>query len=445
MSEEEDLRHLHETNYAGWTVHDAWHPLLVTRGEGCRFWDSRGRSYLDFASQLVAANLGHSNAVVAQAIAAQATTLPYMGPGFATPPRVALSRALDEVLPEGLRRYFFSPSGTEANEAALKFARLATGRRTILARPRSYHGATPGSLSVSGDFRRIPSEPLHGVPGTTFVPDCYCYRCPLGLEYPSCRVACAEEVERTLAATDDAAAMIVEPVVGTNGVIVPVPEYLPRVREITRRRGVLLIADEVMSGWGRAGEWFAVDRWGVRPDLLTTAKGITGGYVPLGLTATTPAIHDRFRDRFLPHGHTYEAHPVALAAATAAVQEYHRLDLVEKSRRDGGYLLDRLREVAARHRSVGDVRGIGLFAAVELVRDRRSREPFNRPEDKLEGRPLVVDEVARAMMADGVYVLPWVSHLVIAPPLTVSRAEIDAGIEALDRALALADARAVPG
>jgi taurine---2-oxoglutarate transaminase len=445
VEETEELRLLRETNYAGWARQGAWHPLVVTRGEGSRFWDGHGRSYLDFSSQLVASNLGHSNDAVASAIAAQARTLPYVAPGFATRARVSLSHALGTVLPPGLRRYFFSPSGTEANEAALKMARLATGRRTVLARPRSYHGATPGSLSVSGDFRRTPAEALHSVPGTAFVPDCYCYRCPLGLEYPSCRVACAEEVDRQLETTPDVAAMIVEPVVGTNGVIVPVPEYLPKVREITRRRGVLLIADEVMTGWGRVGAWFAVDRWGVVPDLLTTAKGITGGYVPLGLTATTPALHEPYRERFFPHGHTYEAHPVALAAAEAALGEYRRLGLIEKSRRDGEYLLARLRELVERHRSIGEVRGLGLFAAVELVRNRRTREPFNTPGDKLAGRSLVADEVARAMMDQGVYVLPWVSHLVIAPPLIVTRDEIDAGVEALDQALAVADARAVPG
>ncbi len=436
---------LRETNLAGWRRQAGWDPLLLTRAEGSRFWDTRGRSYLDFASQLVCTNLGHANPAVVGAIATQAGTLAYANPSFATPPRLALSSLLREVLPPNLTSFFFSPSGTEANEAALKIARLVTGRTKVLTRTRSFHGATAASLSVSGDLRRGPSEGIQSVPGTVFAPDCYCYRCPLALTYPECGVACAEAVATELDRTPDVAAMILEPVVGTNGVLVPVPEYLPRVREITRRRGVLLIADEVMTGWGRVGEWFAVDRWGVQPDLLTTAKGITGGYVPLGLTAVSRELHEAFRDRYFPHGHTYEAHPVALAAAVAAIGEYRRLGLVERSRREGAYLLERLRELAERHPSVGEVRGLGLFAGVELVRDRRTKEPFNLPEDKLAGRPLVAEEVAEETMRNGVFVLPWVSHLVIAPPLIVLREEIDRAIAALDRALAQADSRSSRG
>jgi len=426
--------------YGGWQVQGRWDPKEIVRAEGSTFWDADGRAYLDFASQLVATNLGHGNVAVREAIASQARALPYVAPSFTTPARIALTRALDEVLPEGLRRYFFSTSGTEANEAALKIARLVTGRSRVAARERSYHGATAGAISVTGDFRRAPVEGLDTVPGTVFVPDCYCYRCPLSLTYPSCGVACAEEAGRRIDAAGDVGAMIVEPVVGTNGVIVPVPEYLPRIREITRRRGILLLDDEVMTGWGRTGAWFAVDHYGVRPDILTTAKGITGGYAPLGLTATTSEIHDRFRDTYFPHGHTYEGHPLTLAPATAAIGEYRRLGLVAKSRADGEYLLQRLRELEPRHPSVGEVRGLGLFAAVELVRDRGTREPFNTPEDKLAGRPTMAEAVAAAMWAEGVYVLPWVSHLVLAPPLVIRRDEIDRGVEALDTALQVADA-----
>jgi taurine--2-oxoglutarate transaminase len=389
---------------------------------------------------LVASNLGHGNAAVSEAIAEQARTLPFVAPGFATEARARLSEALDGVLPEGLRRYFFSTSGTEANEAALKIARVVTGRSKVIARYRSYHGATAASMSVTGDLRRRSSEHVQKVPGTVFAPDCYCYRCPFGLAYPSCGVACAEYVDYQLEHEGDVAAMIVEPIVGTNGVIVPVPEYLPKLRSITRSHDVLLIADEVMTGWGRTGDWFAVDHDRVAPDLLTTAKGITGAYVPLGLTATTRETHAAFTDRYFPHGHTYEAHPLTLSPATAAIGEYRRLGLVEKSRRDGEYLLQRLRELADRHPSVGDVRGRGLFAAVELVRDRKTRTPFNTEDDKLAGRPLVAEKVAQAMLKDGVYVMAWVSHLVVAPPLIITRVELDRGLEVLDRALRVSDA-----
>ncbi len=443
MDGEEIQRVVRETNYVTWRRQAGWNPLVVARAEGSKFWDSAGKEYLDLSSQLIATNLGHANPAVVRAIAEQARTLPYAVPGFATEPRALLSAALLEILPKGLDRFFFSTSGTEANEAALKIARVATGRTKVLSRYRSYHGATAASISVTGEMRRRPIERVQRVPGTVFAPDCYCYRCPFGLTYPDCGVACAEYVDYQLEREGDVAAMIVEPVVGTNGVIVPAPEYLPRIREITRKHDVLLIADEVMSGWGRVGEWFAVDRWNVAPDILTTAKGITGAHIPLGLTATTAKIHDTFRDAYFPHGHTYEAHPLTLAPAVAAIGEYRRLGLLEKSRKDGEYLLARLREIGARHRSVGEVRGLGLFAAVELVKDRATRAPFNTEDDKLAGRPLVVDQVTAAMLKDGVYCVGWVSHLIVAPPLIVTREELDHGLEVLDRALVLADQHAV--
>jgi taurine---2-oxoglutarate transaminase len=444
MDGEEIQRIVRETNYVTWRRQGGWNPLVVARAQGSRFWDGAGKEYLDFSSQLIATNLGHANPKVVEAIAEQARTLPYAVPGFATEPRARLSAALLEILPKGVNRFFFSTSGTEANEAALKIARVATGRTKVVARYRSYHGATAASISVTGELRRRPIERLQRVPGSVFAPDCYCYRCPFGLTYPDCNVACAEYVDYQLSREGDVAAMIVEPVVGTNGVIVPVPEYLARIREITQKHDVLLIADEVMSAWGRVGEWFAVDHWKVTPDILTTAKGITGAHIPLGLTATTSAIHDTFQESYFPHGHTYEAHPLTLAPAVAAIEEYRRLHLLEKSRTDGEYLLARLREIQEHHRSVGEVRGLGLFAAVELVKNRSTKAPFNTDDDKLAGRPLVAEQVAAAMMKEGVYCVSWVSHLIIAPPLIVTREELDHGLEVLDRALRVADEKADP-
>jgi len=445
MDGDEIRKVVRETNYVTWRRQGGWDPLVIARAAGSRFWDPAGKEYLDFSSQLIATNLGHGNAAVAEAIAAQARSVAYAAPGFATEVRARASLALLEVLPKGLDRLFFSTSGTEANEAALKIARAVTGRTKVMARYRSYHGSTAGSISVTGEFRRRAIEKLEKVPGTVFAPDCYCYRCPFGLTYPDCDVACAEYVDYQISREGDVAAMIVEPVVGTNGVIVPVPEYLPRLREITRKHGTLLIADEVMSGWGRVGEWFAVNHWDVTPDILTTAKGITGAQMPLGLTATTAAVHDAFRESYFPHGHTYEAHPLTLAPAVAAIGEYRRLGLLEKSRKDGEYLLARLREIQERHPSVGEVRGLGLFAAVELVKNRATREPFNTEDDKMAGRPLVVEQVTAAMMKEGVFCIGWVSHLVVAPPLVVTREELDHGLEVLDRALSVADAKVTPG
>jgi len=444
MEGDEIRKVVRETNYVTWRRQGGWEPLVITRAKGSSFWDSAGKEYLDFSSQLIATNLGHGNERVAEAIGSQARELAYAAPSFATEARARVSLALLEVLPKGLNRFFFSTSGTEANEAALKIARAVTGRTKVLSRYRSYHGSTAASISVTGEFRRRSIEPLQKVPGTVFAPDCYCYRCPFGLTYPDCGVACAEYVDYQLSREGDVAAMIIEPVVGTNGVIVPVPEYLPRVRAITKKHGVLLIADEVMSGWGRVGEWFAVNHWNVTPDLLTTAKGITGAQIPLGLTASTSEVHDAFRESYFPHGHTYEAHPLTLGPAVAAIDEYRRLNLLEKSRKDGEYLLARLREIQERHPSVGEVRGLGLFAAVELVKNRTTKEPFNTEDEKMAGKPLVIEQVTGAMMKEGVFCIGWVSHLVVAPPLIVTREELDRGLAALDRALAITDAKVTP-
>jgi taurine--2-oxoglutarate transaminase len=238
----------------------------------------------------------------------------------------------------------------------------------------------------------------------------------------------------------DVAAVLVEPIVGTNGVIVPPKEYMPKLRRICDDHGVLLIADEVMNGWGRTGEWFAVNHWGVTPDILVTAKGITGAYAPLGLCATSAKVADFFDEHLFAHGHTYEAHPLTLAPAVATIREMQRMGLVERAREMGPYVEERLNELKARHPSVGDVRGKGLFWAVDLVKNRTTREPFNTYEEKIAGKTLLVDQIAARMLADGVIMLGWISHFIVAPPLIVTREEIDLGIAALDCHLAMADA-----
>jgi taurine---2-oxoglutarate transaminase len=425
--------------YATWGYQKGWRPLHVVDAEGSTFTDASGKRYLDFASQLACSNLGHKNAAVIDAICEQARRLPYIGPAFTCDIRAKVSAALAEVMPSGLTKFFFSTSGTEANEAAIKIARLYTGKHRIVARYHSYHGATAASISVSGDFRRWPVEPHATVGGTAFAPDCYCYRCPLHQAYPQCGVACADYVEYMLENEGNVAAVLVEPVVGTNGVLVPPPEYLPRLKRACERHGALLIADEVMSGWGRTGEWFAVNHVGVEPDILTTAKGVTGAYAPLGVTAVRREIAEFFDDHYFAHGHTYEAHPLTLAPALAAIAEYRRLDLVSRAKTMGAFLGERLASLPGRHPSVGDVRGVGLFWAVELVRDRKSREPFNTRLDKLGGKPLVVGRVASEMMRRGVYAMSWVNHIMIAPPLIITEAEIEQGVAALDEALAIAD------
>ncbi len=429
-----------ETNYGTWRFQKSWKPLHVVDAEGCWFTDASGKRYLDFSAQLMCVNLGHKNARVVEAIAEQARELAFVGPVFATTARARLSAKLLEVLPAGIEKFFFATSGTEANEAAFKIARMVTGKNKIISRYRSYHGSTAGSIAATGDPRRWAMEPAGKIHNVVFAPETNCYKCPIGHSYPGCGIACADYIEHMIRNESDVAAVILEPIVGTNGVLVPPPEYMPKLREICDRHGVLLIADEVMTGWGRTGKWFCVDHWDVKPDILTTAKGITSAYVPLGLCATTKKLADYFEDHYFSHGHTYEAHPITLGPAVATIEEMQRLKLVERASELEPYVRQKLEALKEKHPSVGDVRGMGLFFAVELVKNRKTREPFNTMRDKVEGKALVVDQIAAKMMADGVAQQSWVSHFVIAPPLIVSKEELDLGIEALDRHLGIADA-----
>jgi taurine---2-oxoglutarate transaminase len=427
-------------NYGTWRFQKSWNPLHIVDAEGCYFTDASGKRYLDFSSQLMCVNLGHKNPAVIRAIEEQARALPYIAPGYATEARANLSRLLLEVLPKGLEKFFFTTSGTEANEAAFKIARMYTGKTKIISRYRSYHGSTMASIAATGDPRRWLLEPGAKGQGVIFAPEVNCYVCPIKHTYPACNVACADYVEHMIKNETDVAAVIVEPVVGTNGVLVPPPEYMPKLRKICDAYGVLLIADEVMTGWGRTGEWFAVNHWNVQPDILVTAKGITSAYVPLGLCATTAKIAEFFNDHYFAHGHTYEAHPMTLAPAVATIHEMQRLGLVERAKRMGAYLGEKLSALKAKHPSVGDVRGLGLFWAVDLVKNRETKQPFNTMKDKIEGKPLVVDQVAAEMMKRGVAQQAWVSHFVVAPPLIIEKEDIDVGVAAFDQALSIADA-----
>ena len=426
--------------YGTWRFQKGWKPLHVTRAEGCYFWDVADKRYLDLSAQLMCSNLGHQNPAVVEAICAQARKLAFISPSHTCDVRAELAVKLLEVLPAGLDKFFYTTSGTEANEAAIKIARMVTGKHKIVARYTSYHGSTAGAIAATGDLRRWYVEPAGKIPGVVFGPEVNCYRCPLGRTYPECDVACVDYLAYMIDHEENVAAVIVEPIVGTNGILVPPKEYMPRLAEIAKRRGVLLIADEVMSGWGRTGAWFAVDHWGVKPDILTTAKGITSAMSPLGLVATTRKIAEHFDDNFFAHGHTYEAHPLTLAPAVAAIDEYRRLDLINRTKAMGELLGPKLLALKERHPSVGDVRGLGLFWAIDLVKDRATREPFNTPQEKAARKALVVDAVTADLMKRGVSMLGWISHLVLAPPLVVTEEQLDDAIAALDQSLLIADA-----
>ena len=421
-----------------WSVQDAVDPIPVAGGEGRYFWDYDGKRYLDFASQLVNVSIGHQHPKIVAAIKEQAEKLCTIGPPMATEARSTLARLLAEVTPGDLQMSFFTNGGAEANENAVKLARWYTGRHKIIARYRSYHGATAGAITLTGDPRRWPAEP--GIPGVVRMLDPYTYRCPAGHPDPCPVCTGAPHLEEILQyeGAHTVAAVILETVVGTNGIIVPPDGYLQAIREVCDRHGILLIADEVMAGFGRTGKWFGVDNWNVVPDILTVAKGINSGYVPLGAMIVRKPIADWARDKYFAGGLTYSGHPLACASAIASIEAFKEERIVENSAEMGGVFAERLRELQRKHPSIGDVRGLGCFWGLELVKNRETREPlvpFNATGDAF----APVARVAKAALERGLYLMTHWNVIIVAPPLTITRDEIDEGIGVLDEALSIAD------
>lgn len=418
--------------FGTWSFQNEVSPTQVVDADGVRFTTADGAEFVDFSSQLMCSNLGHSADAVADAISEQAGNAAYVAPNYTTEARAKLGRKLADVTPGDLSKTFFSTSGTEAVEAAIKIARLYTGKQKIVSRYRSYHGATYGSISVTGDPRRLMAEP--GIPGTIKAPDPYAYGSTLD------PMESVEYIDEMLELEGDTvAAILVEPIVGSNGILVPPDEYLPRLKEIAHDHGALLIADEVMSGFGRTGEWFGCDVFDVEPDIMTMAKGLTGAYQPLGATIVNSEIAEHFEDNMFCHGHTYAGHPVAVAAGLAAVETYQEENLIDHARKVGKYLGNRIEELAEDHPSVGDTRGIGLFRGIELTKHPEKRVPFGEREDKISQGSTVVDEVSATARDHGTYVANMINTLIIAPPLTITEADIDDAIDAIDAGLDVSD------
>src|SRR5436305_741444 len=398
-----------------WSVQDAINPIGGERGGGRHFWDYDGNRYLDFASQLVNVSIGHSHPKIIQAIKDQADKLATIGPPMATESRSRLGKLLSEVTPGDLTMSFFTNGGAEANENAIKLARWYTGRHKIIARYRSYHGATGGAITLTGDPRRWPAEP--GIPGVVRMLDPYTYRCPAGHPDPCPVCTGGPHLEEILQyeGAHTVAAVILETVTGTNGIIVPPDGYLQAIREVCDRHGILLILDEVMAGWGRTGRWFACEHWNVLPDIITTAKGINSGYVPLGAMTVREHVYEAIEDRFFAGGLTYSGHPLACAAAVASIEAFREEGIVENSAAMGEVLAKELPGLAERHPSIGDVRGRGLFWGLELVRNRETREPlvpYNAGGDAAEP----VFRLTKAALARGLYPFALRHVDIVAPP-----------------------------
>ncbi|MEZ0092613.1 aspartate aminotransferase family protein [Streptacidiphilus sp. EB129] len=427
--------------FHSWSAQALIDPLAVAGAEGSYFWDYEGNRFLDFSSQLVNTNIGHQHPKVVAAIQEQAAKLCTFAPAFAVDVRSEAARLIAERTPGDLDKIFFTNGGAEANENAIRMARLHTGRQKVLSTYRSYHGATANAIALTGDPRRWANET--GVSGIVHFWGPYAYRSSFHAENE------AQECERALAHLEatiafegpqTVAAIILETVVGTAGILVPPAGYLAGVREICDRHGIVFILDEVMAGFGRTGAWFAADHWGAVPDLLTFAKGVNSGYVPLGGVAISGKIAETFAERPFPGGLTYSGHPLACASAVATINAMAEEGIVENARRLGEDVIGPgLRELAERHPVIGEVRGLGVFWALELVRDRATREPLT-PYNAAGAANAPMAELAAACKQRGLWPFVNMNRLHVVPPCNSSEAEVKEGLAILDEVLTLADA-----
>ncbi len=445
MSAETESQEIVELNrrytFFPWSVQSRVAPLAVVRAQGCEFWDAEGRRYLDFSSQLTNVNTGHQHPKVVAAIREQAERLCYASPALATRPRGELGKLLAEVTPGDLNKTFFTLGGAEAVENAIKLSRLYTGRQKIVTRYRSYHGATYGAISAAGDPRRLPVEP--GIPGIVRVFDPYCYRCIFGQERATCDRQCVTHIEEVVKfeGPENVAALLLEGVTGSSGIFVPPDDYWPRLREMCDKYGILLISDEVMSGFGRTGEWFAVDNWHVVPDMMVVAKGLTSGHIPMGGVIVSQSIADHFEDRYLPLGLTYGAHTLAAAAAVATITAYREDGLVENARKMGHVLARGLEAIKEKHPSVGDVRYIGLFSVIELVKDKETAEPL-APWNAKAGDLGVMADVLPALRQKGLSTGVRWNWIFVGPPLCITEEQLREGLNIIDEVLEITDREA---
>jgi taurine---2-oxoglutarate transaminase len=422
-----------------WSAQAGVNPIPMVRGEGIYFWDAGGKRYIDMNSQLMCVNIGHGDRRVIEAIKRQADELCFAGPGMATPVRARVGKMLADLTPGDLNRFFFTLGGAEANENAIRIARMVTGRQKIMARYRSYHGATLGAISLTGEPRRWANEP--GLPGVVRFFDPYKYRSHSFREGDSDETftrRCLDEVEEIVAfeGGQTIAAMFIETVTGTNGIIIPPDGYLQGLRQICDRHGILLVCDEVMCGLGRTGRWFAADHWNVVPDMITMAKGLTSAYLPLGAVAISDRIAGYFDKNMFFGGLTYNAHPMSLAAAEACLQVMIDDDTMVHTQRMGRVLSELHARMKEKHPSVGDVRSIGLFGVLELVRNRRTKEPMA----PFNGTSPEMQRLGAFLKENGMYAFINWNNLFTNPPLCITEEQLRDAFTLIDRALEITDA-----
>jgi len=431
MSGEQIVALCREHSLYEWSAQSAVDPIPVERAEGVYFYSPDGTRYLDFNSQLMSVNIGHGDARVTDAVHAQMQKLAYANPFMATEPRARLGAKLAEITPGDIDVFFFTNGGAEANENAFKLARQFTGRQKIMARYRSYHGATGQAIVATGDPRRWAAET--GVSGFVRFPDFHRW----GRKDPEPVDESLRDLEEVIMfeGPNTIAGIIVETVVGTNGILIPPDGYMQGLRAVCDKYGILLIADEVMAGFGRTGKWFAVDHWDVVPDLITMAKGLTASYVPLGAVGMRRGIADAFKDKVFYGGLTYNSHPVGCAAALATIAVYEEDGLIERAARMGHVMRAHHEALYAKHPSLGGIRNIGLFGILELVRDRATYEPLA----PYNGASPETKAVGKYLRDHGLYTFVRWNTIMTNPPLTITEEQLADGFAIIDAALDLAD------
>ena len=414
-----------------WAVQGAVDPLPIDRAEGIYLYTADGKRYIDFNSQLMSVNIGHTDKRVVKAIQEQAEKLCYVMPGgMTTEPRARLGAKLAELCPGDIDVFFFTNGGAESVENAFKIARAYTGRYKIMSRYRSYHGATAAAMAATGEPRSWGQAPL---PGMIHFTDWYH---GVDRKQDSADVALRTLEEQVmLEGPQTIAAIIVESVTGTNGILIPPDGYMQGVRALCDKYGIVMIVDEVMAGFGRTGEWFAIDHWKVVPDLMTMAKGITSSYVPLGAVGMRRKIADHFKDKMFPGGLTYSSHALACAAALATIAVYEEDGLIERTKRMGKMMGELMADVAKRHPSVGAVRNIGLFGVIELVRDRRTKQPMA----PFNGAAPEMAALGKFFREQGLFTIVRWNYFLTNPPLIITEEQLRDAFTIIDRGLEITD------
>lgn len=423
-----------------WSKQGGLSPICVERGEGVYLYDTDGKRYIDFSSGLMNVNIGHGNQRVTEAVVRQMQKISYVTPSCVTEVRGDLGKKIAEITSGNLNKTLFTVCGATSIDNAIKLARLYTGRHKIIARYRAFHGASYGGLSAGGDPRKLPADSQQA-PNFVHVEDPYCYRCPFGQKVESCQRECVQHIERIIEfeGPENVAAILMEGESGSSGCIKYPADYLPKLRAICDKYGILLIADEVMSGFGRTGKWFGVDNFGVVPDIIATAKGLTAGYIPLGALIISDKIAEYYKDRPLMLGLTYSAHAVACAAGLEVLNIYQTDNLIENAAEMGKYIDQQVAEMMKKHPSIGDFRNTGLLGCIELVKNRETKEPmapFNAKPDQM----AIMNKVAAKIKELGMYTFVRWNYIFIAPPLCITKAEIDEGLAIISEAISIADA-----